>query len=77
MNPQELIYFGAFLAPVANEPDCAVRTEIFRLQTGAVAKPAAEIGEVVWIDPSAPGNINLAPLARDRVLKWHKSKPQQ
>jgi hypothetical protein len=34
---------------------------------GAVM-PRAEIDQVVWVDPSAPPDLPLAPLTRDHVL---------
>jgi hypothetical protein len=31
-------------------------------------QPAAEIEEIIWIEPSRPGDLALAPLTRDHAL---------
>jgi hypothetical protein len=33
-----------------------------------VPRPAAEIVELAWVDPTAPGDLELAPLTRHTVL---------
>jgi hypothetical protein len=30
--------------------------------------PGREIDEMIWIDPAAPPDVDLAPLTRDHVL---------
>jgi hypothetical protein len=45
-----------------------VQAEVFRVDVEAAVHPAAEIEEIIWIEPSAPGKLNLAPLTRDHVL---------
>ncbi len=61
-------YLGRFVAPAANEPGRLVEAEMFRVTTDQAVRPAAEIDEVVWIRPSEPGDLPLAPLTRDHVL---------
>ena len=59
---------GEFNADAAHEPGFRVRASLYRLDvTGAIA-PGREIDETIWIDPSAPPDIPLAPLTRDHVL---------
>ncbi|HEY0258620.1 MAG TPA: NUDIX domain-containing protein [Lacisediminihabitans sp.] len=67
--PGDLRRVGRFSALAANEADTVVDAEIFDapVVTTAVAV-AAEIEELLWIDPADPGGIDLAPLSRDILL---------
>ncbi len=67
--PGYLRRVGRFSALAANEADTVVDAEIFDapVVTTAVAV-AAEIEELLWIDPADPGGIDLAPLSRDILL---------
>jgi 8-oxo-dGTP diphosphatase len=40
----------------------------FHITVNETVKAAAEIEELRWIDPAAPGEIVLAPLTRDTFL---------
>ncbi len=61
-------HLGRFSAPAANEAGRTVEAEMFAVEmTGQVAA-GAEIEELVWLDPDAPGTTILAPLTRDHVL---------
>lgn len=66
--PSEPVHLGRFAAPAANEPGHQVQAEIFRLQITATVVPAAEIAEIAWVDPRAPGALQIAPLSREQVL---------
>ncbi|HVR54295.1 MAG TPA: NUDIX domain-containing protein [Pseudorhodoferax sp.] len=66
--PSEPVHLGRFAAPAANEPGHTVQAEIFRLQVTATVLPAAEIAEIAWVDPRAPGARQIAPLSREQVL---------
>ncbi|MGA5545294.1 NUDIX hydrolase [Mycobacterium sp. NPDC051198] len=59
---------GQFTAPAANEPGHAVDAWLFRVSLDGEPRPQAEIDEMTWIDPDAPGDIELAPLTRDAVF---------
>lgn len=59
---------GRFSAPAANEPDHVVDAELFMVRLDDVPRPAAEIVELAWVDPTAPGDVELAPLTRHTVL---------
>lgn len=63
-------YLGRFSAPAAHEPATVV-AEVFRLPIAVEVAPQAEIEEVRWIDPEAPGAIELAVLSRDHILPAH------
>ena len=59
---------GMFECQAANEPDRRVHAAVYAVDvTGAIAA-RAEIDELLWIDPSSPPDIHLAPLTRDHVL---------
>ena len=55
---------GAFEAPAANEPGCTVRAATYLARVEGEITALAEIEELAWIDPAAPGDIVLAPLMR-------------
>jgi len=68
VDPSEMIYVGRYTAPAAHEPGRLVDAEIFRVATARSVSPGAEIEEILWLDPGAPGSVKLAPLTRDKVL---------
>ncbi|HWW28003.1 MAG TPA: NUDIX domain-containing protein [Caulobacter sp.] len=55
---------GAFEAPAANEPGFTVRATTYLATVEGSIAARAEIEELAWIDPAAPGDIVLAPLMR-------------
>ncbi len=55
---------GAFEAPAANEPGFTVRAATYLASVEGEISARAEIEELAWIDPAAPGDIVLAPLMR-------------
>lgn len=67
IGPEDAEYLGCFSAPAANEPDCVVKAEMFRVRFDGQIEPRAEIEEVRWLFPGAQDRIELAPLTRDRV----------
>ncbi|WP_150804003.1 NUDIX hydrolase [Pseudomonas fluorescens] len=66
-------YLGIFSAPAANEPGFLVQAELFQLNIDSQVAPAAEIEEVVWIDPASDGGLVLAPLTRDLILPFYRA----
>lgn len=60
---------GHHTAVAANEPGHSVAADLFFVRLDGVPQIAAEIEEMAWIDPHAPGDIELAPLTRDTVLE--------
>ena len=69
--PADARHLGRFRAPAAHEPGRTVDAEIFRVDIACEVRPAAEIEEVAWIDPSRGCELLLAPLTRDHVLPLH------
>jgi 8-oxo-dGTP diphosphatase len=61
-------FVGVFTAPAANEPGRLVEAAVFLTTIKGDIRPSAEIEEVVWVEPSQPGETPLAPLTRDHVL---------
>jgi 8-oxo-dGTP pyrophosphatase MutT (NUDIX family) len=59
---------GRFIAPAASEPGAIVEAELFVVELAGEAAAQAEIEEIRWVDPAAPGELELAPLTRDHVL---------
>lgn len=63
----ELSLLGTFDAPAANEPGETVRGQIFSYPRPVLARAAAEIAEIAWVDPTNPDR-ELAHLLRDKVF---------
>jgi 8-oxo-dGTP pyrophosphatase MutT (NUDIX family) len=68
VDPNEMIYVGRYTAPAAHELGRLVDAEIFRVAVARSVSPGAEIEEILWLDPNAPGSVKLAPLTRDKLL---------
>jgi 8-oxo-dGTP diphosphatase len=59
---------GEFEAVSANEPGFRVKAAVYAIDVSGEIMPKAEIDEMLWVDPAAPPDIDLAPLTRDHVL---------
>lgn len=59
---------GRFSATAANEPDTLVFADVFWCRCDEALVVQAEIEELRWIDPTAPGDITLALLTSDHIL---------
>jgi 8-oxo-dGTP diphosphatase len=68
IDPATASPLGLFCAKAANEPDSTVEASLFALPIGSQATPAAEIEEMIWLDPSLVDDVELAPLTRNVVL---------
>lgn len=55
---------GRFAAPAANEAGFTVQSATYLATVEGDIAARAEIEELAWIDPAAPGDIVLAPLMR-------------
>jgi 8-oxo-dGTP diphosphatase len=69
-------WLGHFDAPAANEPGATVIADAFVLTVTGAITPQAEIEEIRWIDPAAPGGIKLAQLSRTRILPAYLAQRQ-
>jgi 8-oxo-dGTP pyrophosphatase MutT (NUDIX family) len=65
-------FLGQFSAPAANEPGFVVHADIFQLTIDADVIPAAEIEEVIWVDPATDPALELAPLTREHILPFYR-----
>ena len=74
--PAELTYLGRFTAPAAHEPGRLVDAEVFSVDISRSVEPAAEIEEILWVDPNKVGAIELAPLTRDKILPLCSRPPE-
>jgi 8-oxo-dGTP diphosphatase len=68
IDPVTAAWLGLFSAKAANEPDSTVEAELFDISIEAEPMAAAEIEEMIWLDPGSAHHIELAPLTRDVVL---------
>ena len=59
---------GRFSAPAANEAGFIVQSATYLAQVDGEIAAQAEIEELAWIDPAAPGDLRLAPLLTQAVL---------
>lgn len=59
---------GNFSAPAANETGFTVRSATYLTEVEGDIAARAEIEELAWIDPAAPGDLRLAPLLTEQVL---------
>jgi 8-oxo-dGTP pyrophosphatase MutT (NUDIX family) len=73
IDPTQATFLGQFSAPAANEPGFVVQAELFLLTIDTDVSPAAEIEEVLWIDPGTDGGVVLAPLTRDLILPFYRA----
>ncbi|WP_376711326.1 NUDIX hydrolase [Pseudochrobactrum lubricantis] len=68
VNQDQAHYLGAFSAPAANEPGYTVEAEVFRIALTQPVAKAAEIEEIVWVDPRQKVELPLAPLTENYLL---------
>jgi 8-oxo-dGTP diphosphatase len=59
---------GRFSAPAANEAGFTVQSATYLASVDGDIAALAEIEELAWIDPAAPGELRLAPLLTEAVL---------
>lgn len=59
---------GRFSAPAANEAGFTVQSATYLASVDGDIAARAEIEELAWIDPAAPGALRLAPLLTEQVL---------
>lgn len=55
-------------APAANEHGHRVEAEVYEVRVSGPLQAQAEIEELRWIDPRAPGALPIAVLSRDHIL---------
>lgn len=75
IDPAAAFHLGSFSAPAANEPDARVEAELFELSITDEPVPAAEIEEMIWLNPELASGMKLAPLTADIVLPRYGRQP--
>ncbi|MDO1529922.1 NUDIX domain-containing protein [Fulvimonas sp. R45] len=55
-------------APAANERGYVVEAEVYEVAVDGEIRAQAEIAELCWIDPAAPGDVPVARLSREHIL---------
>jgi len=71
--PEELVLVGQFTADAANEAHTVLDARVYDAPVilsalvGSI-EVAQEIEEALWLDPAAPGDVDLAPLSSDLLL---------
>lgn len=68
---------GDFEAPAANEPGFTVRAATYLAVVEGAVSVQAEIEELAWIDPAAPGDVPLAPLMRSVLAALLAPEPKR
>lgn len=68
VEPSSVRSLGRHRAIAANEPGHTVDAYLYLVRLDGTPAVAAEIEEMAWVDPSAPGDVELAPLTRDTVF---------
>lgn len=66
--PGSVSPLGTFQCQAASETDRQVHAAVYEVDVTGAVIAQAEIEDIAWIDPAAPGDIHLAPLTRDHVL---------
>ncbi len=62
------IRLGSFEDEAVHEVGWRIRTETWIVTITGVPAAAGEIAELCWVDPAAPGALNIAPLSRHHIL---------
>ncbi|SFO54797.1 hypothetical protein SAMN03159463_02209 [Mesorhizobium sp. NFR06] len=75
VDPADAWHLGSFSARAANEPDAHVEAELFELTITGDPVPAAEIEEMIWLNPDLATGMVLAPLTADIVLPRYGRRP--
>jgi 8-oxo-dGTP diphosphatase len=57
-------------AAAANEPEHVVEADIYRVEIEGELRLGAEIVELCWVDPTAPGDLPIAGLSRQHILPY-------
>jgi 8-oxo-dGTP diphosphatase len=68
MHREGARWLGRFSAPAANEPGHVVEAEVYQVIADGPFEARAEIADVRWIDPAAPGDEPIAQLSREQIL---------
>lgn len=68
VDETRMVYLGDFSAPAANEEGTTVKATLFFIDGIQNPSPAAEIEELIWLDPAHAEDCLLAPLTEQSVI---------
>ncbi|WP_376695543.1 NUDIX hydrolase [Wenzhouxiangella sp. EGI_FJ10305] len=68
-DPGLAVRLGEFEERAIHEAGRRVRAEAYFVPVDGTPRAAAEIEELVWVDPRNPGSVNVAPLSRSHILQ--------
>lgn len=77
IDPGAPSWLGSFSAQAANEPGLVVNAELFATSISSEPIPAAEIEDMIWLEPGPAGAISLAPLTLETVLPMRDAMQQR
>jgi 8-oxo-dGTP diphosphatase len=66
--PGSLRFLCRASAPAANERGHMVEADVYEVAVSGEVRAQAEIAELRWIDPAAPGDVPVARLSREHIL---------
>ncbi|MEI7036359.1 NUDIX domain-containing protein [Fulvimonas yonginensis] len=66
--PGSVRRLGRASAPAANEAGYLVEAEVYEVAVDGTIAAQAEIAELAWVDPAAPGDLPIATLSREHIL---------
>jgi 8-oxo-dGTP diphosphatase len=64
IGPDEVRYLGLYVAPAAHEPGYTVIAYVYEVAIAGLIAPAAEIEELLWLNPLQEPQPPLAPLTK-------------
>ena len=62
------VWLGRFEDEAVHEVGWRIRTETWIVSIIGTPMASGEIAELRWVDPAAPGDLNIAPLSRNHIL---------
>jgi 8-oxo-dGTP diphosphatase len=68
LDAASAVRLGSFEDVAVHEAGARVRAEVFLAAVRGEPRAGAEIAELAWVDPCAPGALRIAPLSRDQLL---------
>jgi len=68
IDPESAVFLGRFKAPAANERGYMVDAALYGVSLIGPVVIAAEVEEMLWLDPVRSYRADLAPLTRETVL---------
>ena len=68
LAPESMVFLGQFEDVAVHEPGRRVRSQAYVCQVRGTPTACAEIAELVWLDPTCPDHLRVAPLSATKIL---------